>query len=290
MRAMLTSLQFGPKAVRCIPVSGLSGENLVTVREDNPLKGWYDGPTLRDAIDNFREPSRPFEKSLRAIVTSVMKESKTCEVCVKVLQGRITKGRGLGIGSSSSGLGFSVVESSEIPSGQESLFIADVKKIVVDGLSTNVLYAGQNGIITLSDRGGLNGEQMCLRDGVVLFKNSPDTPPLRRCKKFRATIQTLGSLVLPVIQGSVFDLYLHGEEIQCYVKKIYSVTTNRITTKNPKCVPVSSIAQVKIKMEREALVEVFEECNALGRFALRTRGVTSAVGKCTGVYTLDKDK
>jgi elongation factor 1 alpha-like protein len=290
VRALLTSLQFGPKAVRFLPVSGLSGENLMALSADNPVNNWYNGPTLIKAIDTFKEPVRPVNKPLRAIETAIMKESKqTCEVSVKVLQGRVLKGRGLGIGSSSSTFSSDnsvAIDSTCLPPGQGSFFIADVKKTLVDGLPTCVLYAGQNGVLSLTDRGGLSGEEMSLREGLVLFKSPPDVPPLRKCKKFRATIQTLGSLLLPLIAGSVLDLYLHGEEIQCFIKKIYSVTVKggKKEIKNPKCIPSNSVAMVKIKMEREAFVENFHECNALGRFALRTRGVTSAVGVCTLCY------
>jgi translation elongation factor EF-1alpha len=282
---MLTSLQFGPKAVRFLPASGLSGENLVSIEESNPVKVWYSGPTLLDAIDQFREPNRQVNKPFRAVITAVMKESKqVCDVSVKVLQGRISKGRGVGVGSTSS---LARLDSSDTPTAssqiqQGSQFIADVRKICVDGVNCDILFAGQNGVLSLGDRSGLSGEEMCLREGIVLYKGPP---PLMKCRKFKATIQTMSSLVLPIIKGSSFDLYLHGEEIQCHIKKIYSATFKKTEIKNPKCIPAGSTALIKIKMDREAYVELFSDCNALGRFALRTRGVTSAIGICSKVYS-----
>ena len=261
--------------------SGMLAENLVQLSIDNPMRRWYEGMTLLDTIDTFKNPTRPLNKPLRAIITAVLKESKSmCNVSVKVLQGQMTKERGVGIGSHSFGL---VQEGNEgDPSDQGLPFVADVKRMFIDdGVATSILCAGQNGTISLQVRGGISGEKMYLKEGLVLYKGPPI---LRKCKKFRATIQTFSNLAIPIITGSIFDLYLHGEEIQCFIKKIYSVTLKKRKFDDPKCISASSFAMVKIKMERHAFVEVFDDCSSLGRFALRTRGVTSAVGICVRCY------
>jgi elongation factor 1 alpha-like protein len=288
--SMLGALQFGPKAVRYVPASGLSGENLVQLSEDSPLRSWYDGPTLLEALDSFRPPPRLLNKPFRAIITSIIREYKQgCDVGVKILQGRIHKGRSVGIGMASSGMATAAATADISVSFQEtSQFVADIKKISIDGLSRDRLIAGQNGVLALVDRLGLSGEEMCMREGLVLFKGPSLLKP---CKKFKAIISTTSMLSVPVIVGSTYDLYLHGEEIQCYIKKIYSVTRSKTETiKRPKCIPSSSSAVVKIKMEREAYVENFSLCTALGRFALRCKGTTAAVGICKKVYPLSSFK
>ena len=80
--------------------SGMLAENLVQLSIDNPMRRWYEGMTLLDTIDTFKNPTRPLNKPLRAIITAVLKESKSmCNVSVKVLQGQMTKEKGVGIGS-----------------------------------------------------------------------------------------------------------------------------------------------------------------------------------------------
>lgn len=125
---------------------------------------------------------------------------------------------------------------------------------------------------------------MALREGMILFRGPPILQP---CKKFKATILTIATLQVPIIPGSVFDLYLHGEEIQCKIRKIYSCSTSKSSgaagVKRPKCIPGGANAFVQIEVESNIFIEPFTECTALGRFALRNRGHTCAVGICSKV-------
>lgn len=50
--------------------------------------------------------------------------------------------------------------------------------------------------------------------------------------------------------------------------------------KKPKCIPGSAQAIVSLTLDQPILIESVKECRALGRFALRSRGKTVAVGVC----------
>lgn len=65
--------------------------------------------------------------------------------------------------------------------------------------------------------------------------------------------------------------------MQCVVAQIESVAGG---SKKPKCVPCGKNAIVTISVEHSTVVEPFNTCRALGRFALRFRGSTIAVGSC----------
>ena len=54
---------------------------------------------------------------------------------------------------------------------------------------------------------------------------------------------------------------------------------------NPKCIPGNRTAKVKIEVNVRICIEPFKLCNALGRFALRAKGKTCAVGICEKVKT-----
>jgi Elongation factor Tu GTP binding domain len=58
--------------VRYVPCSGFTGENL-TERSAKELD-WYEGPTLVEAIDAFRAPSRLHAKPFRLCIADIYKE------------------------------------------------------------------------------------------------------------------------------------------------------------------------------------------------------------------------
>ena len=165
-------------------------------------------------------------------------------------------------------------------------------------------------------RSNRSGEEMSLREGMVLCKG----PPLPcRTFKFKATLLTMENLIPPIIPGSTYELYLHGEVVQCCVTKLYSMalpaatsssssssrgkgngskslrnvralggtTTGDVNGKNrienPKCIPGGRCSKVKIEVTQSICIEPFKICDALGRFALRSKGKTCAVGVCEKV-------
>ena len=62
-------------------------------------------------------------------------------------------------------------------------------------------------------------------------------------------------------------------------------TTTNTRIVNPKCIPGNRTAKVKIEVNVRICIEPFKLCNALGRFALRAKGKTCAVGICEKVKT-----
>ncbi len=269
--ALLVELQFRvDQNVRFVPTAGLSGENLFDVSSTNQaLKTWYSGQSLLESIDTFRNPLRFVNRPLRAIVTAVVSQKdKTCTVRVNVQQGRMRCGRGVGLTTSHGS--------------------ATIKSIVDDdGMNLQELCAGYAGTAVLQDRTGRTGAEMALSNGMILCKG----PPLARLtRKFRATLLTMANIVPPIMPGSTFELYLHGEEVQCKIDQILSLAvtdpSTGVTTMKarPKCIPGSRSAVVIIETtERKVCIENFRDCKGLGRFALRSTGGTAAVGVCDAV-------
>ena len=115
---------------------------------------------------------------------------------------------------------------------------------------------------------------------MVLCKGNP---LLKTVSSFRATVLTTNNLELPIIPGTSFEIYLHGEEIQSKVSKLYSMICkdaagSSTTVYRPKCVGPGRQAAVKIVLDRPVCIEPFEKCRPLGRFALRSKGRTCAIG------------
>jgi len=142
--------------------------------------------------------------------------------------------------------------------------------------------AGRCAVFWLLDRSGRSAREVGATQGLVLTKG----PPLARCvAMFKASILTTSALAVPIIPGSSFELYLHGLEAQCIVERLYSMTTEgelgHDKVKHPRCVPANRQASVLIRVLGSSVcVERFKDCQALGRFALRSKGVTAAIGVC----------
>jgi hypothetical protein len=58
--------------------------------------------------------------------------------------------------------------------------------------------------------------------------------------------------------------------------------------KKPKCVPGDRSASIKLEVRAPISIETFHDCRALGRFALRSKGRTCAVGICDSVKSKSK--
>lgn len=86
-------------------------------------------------------------------------------------------------------------------------------------------------------------------------------------------------------------------QTQCRVAKLHSVFTPDVVAesgkagaapaaaKRPKCIPGGVQALVSLTTESPVLLESFRDCKALGRFALRARGQTVAVGVCEKIVS-----
>ena len=131
--ALLVGLNFAVKAIRFVPVSGLTGQNIINVSEEVASSlNWYSGGTLVHALDEFKVPPRAIDRPLRALVTDVISsDEKGVEVGVKVVQGRIRIKRNISL----------------VGSG-----IMEVKSISGFTGSSTGLFAGEQGTVLLVAR------------------------------------------------------------------------------------------------------------------------------------------
>jgi len=263
---MFASLQYNP-SLRFIPISGLSGNNIINVDKNCQLLEWYNGETLFELLDTFKLPLRQLNKPLRGIITSIVSEtSKGYEVNVTIIQGRLRIGRSYSLSGSN---------------------IAIIKKITnFKDVSLDVLNAGECGKVLLIDKSSGRSNDLSIKEGYIISK----TPITKSYKIFKATIATLPSLPtdLPLIPGTIFELFIHGEAVQCIMSKIYSYNSNATEIfKKPKVIPSNCVASVQIEiMDRSLAIELFTTCHSLGRFVLRAKGKTCCFGVITKLVHL----
>lgn len=66
----LKALKFPAKDISFVPISGLTGENIVT-RSKDPAAAWYTGPTLLEELERSEPASPELEKPLRMMITGL---------------------------------------------------------------------------------------------------------------------------------------------------------------------------------------------------------------------------
>lgn len=74
-------------------------------------------------------------------------------------------------------------------------------------------------------RASRSGDELGMRNGMVIYKG----PPHVRCvMRFQAVILTLSAAALarPMLPGSSFELYLHGDEVGQYMRSYGLLYTN----------------------------------------------------------------
>ena len=73
----LRPIGFAKADVQYLPLSGLTGHNLVTRYDDPLLTSWYDGPCLVEALDVLRVPKRTYVKPLRITVNEIYQKGSS---------------------------------------------------------------------------------------------------------------------------------------------------------------------------------------------------------------------
>ena len=81
-------------------------------------------------------------------------------------------------------------------------------------------------------------------------------------------------------RGTEFQLHLNGVDMMVYCSQLIALTnTSGAAIKaKPRCITSGASAQVELTFSKPICIETYAECKALGRFVLRQKGQTVAVG------------
>jgi len=247
---------FREKALRYVPVSGLSGENLLK-RSEEQLTAWYKGPTLFEAIDTFKEPSREMESPLRLCVTDVYKsDSLGNSFAGKIEAGAISKGDRVRLA----------------PTSQ----VVTVKGLEIEGVPVKWAFAGDN-----VDVGFTGAELNAIGLGFVACDPAN---PVTAAKRFEAQVVVL-DIQRPLLKGSPLVFHSQSAETAASFSKLISLVDAKgePSGKKPRCLTAGVTANVEIKIDKSFPIEDYASCKPLGRFMLREGGHTVALGVVTAV-------
>lgn len=250
VETLLKTVGYNTSKIHFIPASGWKGDNLVKKSEN---MGWYTGPTLYEALNEFILPSLPIDKPLRLPVQDVFTITGIGTVPV----GRIETGQ--------MKVGQSVIV---MPSGAT----AEVKSIETHHTPMSSASAGDNIGFNLR---GLSKQD--IRRGNVL--GAPDNPP-SIAKEFIAQIIIVYHPTA-MAAGYTPVLHAHTAQVAGTITEILSKLdprTGQPIEEKPKSVKTGDAALVKIQPLRPLCLETFKDFPELGRFAMRDMGTTIAAG------------
>jgi bifunctional enzyme CysN/CysC len=181
---------FNIEATRIIPTVGLNGDNVVTASEN---MRWYDGPTLIEALEEFREAPTERNKPLRIPVQDVYRFDDR----------RIVAGR---------------VDGGEIAVGDRITFSPSNREAVVNSIEN---WPEENKLAraTSGDSVGITlEEQIFVERGETI--SHADNPPIET-NVFRARVFWLGES--PLAGGDAFILRCNTNECAVEVESIEAV-------------------------------------------------------------------
>ncbi|XP_044731419.1 HBS1-like protein isoform X2 [Chrysoperla carnea] len=254
--SFLRQAGFRDKDVTYVPVSGLTGQNLVGPPTENALLQWYNGPCLLDVIDKFSVPERAVSKPFRFSIHDIYKGTGA-GLCVS---GRIETGV-LNVGDR--------VLLCPVKEG------ATVRNITLDEVPMQTAFAGDQVSITLT---GIDIQNITI--GCIL---STPISPVPVVQKFEARIVVF-NVKTPLTRG--YPVLLHHQSLieAANITKIKAQlhkSTGEVIKKKPRCLGSYSNAIVEIVVNKPICIELFRDVKELGRFMLRVAGTTVAAGLVT---------
>ncbi|ORX51592.1 hypothetical protein DM01DRAFT_257122 [Hesseltinella vesiculosa] len=259
LKPFLLQAGFRSHKLTFVPVSGLTGENLVQPSDAAELTSWYDGPCLIQVIDLLEPPTRLLDRPLRITVTDFFKGGVS-----------VGSSSGVSIGGSVDAGHVQVGEHVMIVPGNE---IGVIKNLQVNDEMSDWAAAGDNVLMTLQGLDILNFSTGCVACNPQF--------PVPVTSSFTAQIVVF-DIRYPLTSGIIVNLHQQGVDEPVAISKLECIVdkaTGEVIKRNPRHLLKGMTAKVKIDvLERAIPLESFKDSKHLGRITLRKYGETVAAG------------
>jgi len=240
---------FSIKPAYMMPISAREGDNVVNKSENT---GWYEGPTVIDALNSFRNRLSLLERALRFPVQDIYEMDGK-----KIYAGRIESGKLKN--------GDSIVI---LPSG-ETATVASIENF---GPELSEAEAGRSTGITL-DR-----ETKAERGSMICGSGSKPEPKT----KIKANVFWMGND--PVKKGEEISYKSTTQEVTCRIanieRKINSSTLELLGTDSDELAGLEA-GQVSLELDSPVVVDDFNDIPPTGRFVLVKDGLVQGGGIVT---------
>ena len=226
----------GVEAQHIVPVSSREGDCIVTRSEK---MGWYQGPTIVEALDGFRSPLPQTELPLRLPIQDVYKFDNRRLIVGRIESGRLRVGDMLVLSPSNKSARVASIESWNIAA---PLLAAS---------------AGQSVAITLQ-------EQIFVERGQIA--SHEDNLPVET-NVFRANIFWLGKN--PLGEGSRYTLKPHTGQHRVEVQSIDRIVdVVDLSSGKGVEVPKNAVAEITLRIRGMVALDAFTDNIRTGRFVL----------------------
>ncbi len=255
---LLKSIGYKDEQLQYVPASAFNGDNV----KDKGKLTWWDGPTVLEAVNNFKVPEKPVNKPVRWPVQDVYSITGVGTVPVgKIETGVMKPGMRL------------IFKPSTKPGG----VVGEVKTIEMHHEQMQQAVPGDN--IGANIRGVAKND---IRRGDVA--GPVDNPPTV-VKSFTARIMVLNHPSV-ITKGYTPVFHCHTAQVACRFEELlkkFDPRTGEVKEENPQFLKTGDAALVKIIPTRPMVIEPVNEFPQLGRFAIRDMGQTVAAGVCVEV-------
>jgi len=259
IKAQLHSFIIGPECgykeanVRYVPLSGFTGENMLERKEE--ALGWWEGPTLIEALDQLPTPARPPANGpLRLCVSDLYRSGASTCISGKMEGGAIATGQKVLV----------------LPSGEQTT----VKSLQMHGGASRSGHVGDymdSVVLPLEPQFAAIGGVLC----------DPKSPvPVVDVLQVQILVFDLD---VPMMRGQQLMCYLHTETLTATLTKLEQlIVKGRPQDRRPKCLQKGNTAVVQLRVSRKVCVEPKPQgkapASSLSRLVLRDRGRTVAAG------------
>jgi len=249
----LKKFGYNPEKITFVPISALTGENILKKSNNPQLTSWYQGPCFLEAIDGLAPPKRPIHKPLRMSIYDVYKISGIGTVLVGTVQTGTLK---------------PYTKMTFSPSGH----CGESKSIEI---FQREIYEAAPG-----DNIGINVKGLGVKDfhrGDVCGEAGRDSP--KACEEFIAKIIVINHPT-QITKGYTPVIHCHTARVSCKFEEIMTkmTKTGQVVQEKPGYLKTGDFALVRMKPMKPLCVEKFEEYPPLGRIVVRDMKSTIAVG------------
>lgn len=252
-------VEFRPDQIDFVPISGLTGNNVVKPDDSIQEFKWYNGPTLAQYIENVelektsdKVTSEPFFVS----VHDVYKDKGELKVSGKISSGVISAGE-------------TIVA---LPS-HESLQVQSLK---VSKKPVDFAISGELTHFAFKTSHLENEDSDPIRIGDLLTKPGS---PVKTVNKFIASLH-LFNMDKPLLVGMPFVLFRNNTQVPARVSKIIEIVNSKKKKKKILHLVSRQTAIVEIELDGNKTLPLtkYEDNKILGRIVIRREGVTIGAG------------
>jgi len=251
---LLKTVGYKPELIQFVPLASFPGENVVKKSDKMP---WYKGPTLLEAINNLKEPSKPTNLPLRLPIQDVYNITGIGVVPVGRVETGIMK------------IGDKIIV---VPGREGKGVPGEVKTIEMHHEQIDQAEPGDN--IGFNVRG--IGKKDIQRGDVL--GHSDNVPTV--ASEFTAQVIILNHPTVVTV-GYTPVFHIHTAQVACQIMEIVkqlNPATGEVLKEHPDFIKNGDAAIIKFKPTHPMVVEKQSEIPQLARFAIRDSGSTVAAG------------